>query len=98
MSTGTCSSSAIPPYIIPVGVLPLHCPTVPHSPPSVSPTFLTSSTRQIPPSDKSSGECRVLKWIDLWIFLLLDCNPPIMEALDHEPWIPRKVDPDLKEW
>jgi hypothetical protein len=45
------------PYIIPAGVLPSHCPTVPHSPPSFSPTFLASSAREIPPTDKSSREC-----------------------------------------
>ena len=44
-------------YIISVGILSLHSALIPPSPRLISPQFLFSLTRKIPPSEKCSCEC-----------------------------------------
>src|SRR5579859_3402590 len=74
------ASCTILPCIIPTGVLPSHCPTVPHSPPSISPTFLASSTREIPPTDRSSRECHALR---LHLRRSMICAAPTRPRMSH---------------
>ena len=54
---GFLAAAAIVTHIISTGVTPLHCALASHSPQLISPRFLFSSTREIPPSEKCSREC-----------------------------------------